>query len=125
MLKTAFANIPNVSLLAFPDKKIVVKGGQAAAPAPAPTAAPAPDPMARYNRGRPPQQPVAPAPVAVAPEPEVLPKFGADGAWDEEAGRYAVTLHDPAGKEVKGTAQIKGDEMLMSIGGANLIFAKQ
>jgi hypothetical protein len=126
MLKAAFANIPNVSMLAFPDKKIVVKGGQAAAPAPAPAAAPAPvDPMARYNRGRQAQQPVAPAPAPVAPEPELLPKFGADGGWEEEAGRYVVTLHDPAGKELKGTAQIKGEEMLVNIGGANLIFAKQ
>jgi hypothetical protein len=36
-----------------------------------------------------------------------------------------VTLHDAGGKELKGTAQIKGDEMLVNIAGANLIFAKQ
>jgi hypothetical protein len=125
MLKAAFANIPNVSILAFPDKKMVVKGAQAAA-APAPIAAPAPvDPMARYNRGRPSQQPAAPAPVAAVPEPEVLPKFGTDGAWEEEAGRYAVTLHDAGGKELKGTAQVRGEEMLVNVAGANLIFARQ
>ena len=114
----------------MPDKKVVVKGS-AAAPEAAPAAAPAPvDPMvARYGPqyGRSlQQQQQGQAPAPKPPEqPDVLPKLGADGNWDEEAGRYVVTLKDPAGKELKGTAQIKGDEMLVSVGGASLIFARQ
>jgi hypothetical protein len=125
MIRAAFAAIPTVSLLAMPDKKVVVKGAAAAAPAAAAPAPPPVDPaMARYNRQPQPQQPVAPKPVE--PEaPQVLPKLGADGTWDEEAGRYVVTLHDPAGKDLKGTAQVKGDEMFVDVAGASLIFARQ
>jgi hypothetical protein len=115
-------------MVAFPDKQLAVKGAPAAAPAapkPAPEPA-APDPMARYRRlqGQQQQPAVAPKPVA-PPEQEVLPKFGSEGQWDEDAGRYLLTLHDAAGREVKGTATVKGDELLLSIPGGNLVFAKE
>ncbi|HTG45220.1 MAG TPA: hypothetical protein VK633_11885, partial [Verrucomicrobiae bacterium] len=126
-LRAAFGAIPNISLVAMPDKKIVVKGAAAPAADPA-AAAPAPvDPVAarygpQYARQ---QQPAAPV---KAPEPEipaVLPKFSGEGEWSDEAGGYQVTLHDASGKEQKGNAQIKGDEMLINIAGASLVFAKQ
>lgn len=128
MLKAAFAALPNVSLLALPDKKVIVKGA-AGAPAAAPAAEQAPvDPVAarygpQYARNQQPQ-PQAPKPVEPA-APQVLPKIGAEGSWDEEAGRFVLTLHDAAGKELKGTAQIKGDEMLVNVAGTSLVFAKQ
>jgi len=128
VMKQAFANIPRVSLLALPDKKVVVKGGSGA-PAPVEAAAPAPaDSVAatyanRYGQTAPQAQP-APKP-AVAATPSVLPTMAAEGSWDEEAGRYVLTLHDNGGKELKGNVQIKGDEMLVSIGGTSLVFAKQ
>jgi hypothetical protein len=126
--RAALAAAPNVSMVAFPDKQLAVKGAPAAAPAapkPAPEPA-APDPMARYRRlqGQQQQPAVAPKPVA-PPEQEVLPKFGSEGQWDEDAGRYLLTLHDAAGREVKGTATVKGDELLLSIPGGNLVFAKE
>ncbi len=130
-LKAAFAAIPTVSLMAMPDKKIVVKGGAGAAPAAAAAPAPAPvDPMvARYGPAYARQQqglrPAAPVKPAEPEPPQVLPKLGADGNWDEEAGRYVLTLHDAGGKELKGTVQIKGDEMLVDVAGSSLIFAKQ
>jgi hypothetical protein len=128
MIRAAFAAIPNVSLMALPDSKVIVKGGTAA-PAPATAAPAAPvDPVAarygpQYARQQQ-QQPQAPKPIEPQ-APQILPKFGADGNWSEEAGRYALTLHDDKGKELKGTAQIKGDEMLIDVGGANLIFARE
>jgi hypothetical protein len=132
MLKQAFTAIPNVSLLAFPDKKVVVKGASAAATPPPAAEATAPqDSVAatyasRYGIRAPNPQAAPQAPKAPEPEaPQVLPKVGNEGMWDEEAGRYVLTLHDAAGKDLKAAAQIKGDEMLINVAGTTLVFAKQ
>jgi uncharacterized membrane protein required for colicin V production len=129
-LKAAFAAMPSVALLALPDKKVIVKGANDAPPPAEESAEAAPlDPIAarygaQYARQMQGQQPVAPRPAEPAP-PQVLPKFAADGSWEEEAGRYMVTLQDASGKELKAAAQIKGDEMLLNIAGTSLVFAKE
>lgn len=134
LLKQALELVPTISLLAMPDNKVVVKGEAAAAPAPAEESAEAApvDPLvARYGPeyARRMQAGAVP-PAAVtnkAPETAVapVPKLSGQGTWSEEAGQYVVTLSDPTGKEVKGTAKVNADELLLTIGGTSLVFAKQ
>lgn len=127
-LKAALDLVPAFSLIATPDKKILIRGAEApaeAAPAEAPAEPAAPDPMARYR----PLQPTAtPAPAAANPVPAAappIPSLTGEGTWAEEGGSYVVTVTDASGNEVKGTASIKADEMILTIAGANLVFFKQ
>jgi hypothetical protein len=125
-LKAGLDAAPPISLIATPEKKVFVRGGEAGAPAPAeePAADPADDPMARYRTLSPQVQAApaaAPAPVAASP----VPTFSGEGTWEEEAGQYIVSLTDASGTEVKGTARIRADEMVLTVPGASLVFAKQ
>lgn len=131
LLKQGLEAVPPISLIATPDNKLIVRGGEAA-PAAAPAAAETPaapaatDPMARYRTL---QTTATPAPAATNKPPEVVappvPTLSGEGTWKEEAGQYAVTLTDSSGREQKGTARIRADELILSIAGANLVFAKQ
>jgi hypothetical protein len=134
LLKQALDLVPSVSLMAMPDNKVLVKGESAAAPAPAEeTAEAAPvDPLVtRYGpeyARRMQAGGAAPAPVTNKPPQSVaapIPTLTGQGTWGEEAGQYVVTLSDQAGKEIKGIAKINADELLLSIGGTSLVFAKQ
>jgi len=125
LLKQVFESVPSLSIMATPDNKLVVKTGPApaAAPAPQPVAPAPPDPYRRLRGGQPP-------PVAAVKPPEpvlpvAIPKFGGEGTWGEETGQYTVALNDAAGKPLKGSARIQGEEMIMNIAGANLIFSKE
>jgi hypothetical protein len=80
--------------------------------------------MDRYRTLSPQVQPTAPAP-AVAPAASPIPTLAGEGTWADEAGQYIVSLTDSNGREVKGTARIRADEMVLSVAGANLVFAKQ
>lgn len=129
-LKAGLEAVPPITLIATPEKKLIVRGGDAA-PAAAPTEEqpatpdPANDPMARYRQISPQVQAAPPTntppPVVSAP----VPTLSGEGTWEEEAGGYVVALTDANGKEVKGTARIRADEMILSVAGANLVFAKQ
>jgi hypothetical protein len=81
--------------------------------------------MARYRQLSPQVQAAPPTntplPVVAAP----VPTLSGEGTWEEEAGGYVVAMTDANGKEVKGTARIRADEMILSVAGANLVFAKQ
>jgi hypothetical protein len=127
-LKAGLDAVPPIALIATPDNKLLARGGEVPPPAEEaqPQEQPAEDPtMARYRR-----QGVAPtaAPATNKP-PEVvtppIPSLNGEGSWAEDAGQYVVTLTDAAGQEVKGTARIKADELILSVAGANLVFAKQ
>lgn len=127
VLRQAMDLAPSISLVATPDNKLLVRSSGGGAPAPKP-AEPAPvDPMvARYG----PQYSRQPGAVAVTNKPVqpvlpvVIPKISGEGKWDEEAGQYAVTLSDGS-NELKGTARVQADEMIVNLAGANLVFAKQ
>ena len=126
LLKAALEAAPSSSLIAMPDHKVIARG-EAATPPPAAAEPAAPDPndaLARYRT----LQPQAAAPVTNKP-PEVaaapIPALTGEGTWSDEAGQYNVTLNDPAGGELKGIARIRADEMVLSIAGANLVYAKQ
>ncbi|HEV8542023.1 MAG TPA: CvpA family protein [Verrucomicrobiae bacterium] len=128
LLKQILEAVPSISIMATPDSKLIVK---TAAPAAAPAPAPAPvDPnIARYGgrfaRGGGQQPP----PVAVKPAepvlPVTIPKLGGEGTWGEEAGEYTIALNDAAGRPLKGVARVDHDEMMLNVGGANLVFAKE
>jgi hypothetical protein len=129
-LKAGLEAVPPISLIATPENKVLVRGAEATPP-PAPEdpaaaeqAAAAADPMARYRTLQPTAQPTAaaPAPPPVAPP---IPALTGEGTWAEEAGQYVVTVIDPSGREVKGTARIRADELILTMAGANLVFAKQ
>ena len=127
-LKAALDLVPAISLIATPDKKILIRGAEApaeAAPAEQPAEPAAPDPMARYRTLQPAATPT-PAPTnAVPPAAAPIPSLTGEGTWAEEGGGYTITVTDAAGKEVKGTARVKADEMIITIAGANLVFSKQ
>ena len=132
MLKSALESVPDVSLIATTDNKVIFRGG-GAPPAPAQPEQPAAvDPMvARYGpeyarRMQPGGQ--APAPVTNKP-PETIAspvptiKEG-EGTWSEENGQYFVTF-DVAGQQVKANTKIASDELVLNLAGASLVFAKQ
>jgi len=130
-LKQSLEAVPPISLIATPapEKKIIVRGGEAAPaaaeqPAEQPAEAAATDPMARYRTLQPTAAPVATnkPPEAVAPP---IPTLSGEGTWADEAGQYVITVTDGSGREHKGTARIRADELILSIAGANLVFAKQ
>jgi hypothetical protein len=120
MVRQAFDMVPPIVLVATPENKVIVKSGSAAQPGDQPPADPS-SPDAAPGPGQ--RPPAAALPPGSAAPP--IPKFAGEGSWSEEAGHYVVALNDPAGRQVKGNASIKADEMVLSIGGADLIFAKQ
>jgi hypothetical protein len=129
VMQQALALVPPVSVVATPDNKLIVRTAAPAAPETPPADQQPPvDPMvARYGPnyrggGTAPVAPKAPAPAAL---PTVIPKLSGEGGWTEEAGQYVLTLNDAAGKQLKGTAQIQSDEMVVNIAGASLIFDKE
>ena len=134
LLKQGLEAVPPISLIATPDKKIIVRGGEAAPAAAAEqpaaaeqTAEAAPtDPMARYRtlQTTPTPPPAATNNPAEAVTPPV-PTLSGEGTWSDEAGQYVITVTDSSGREHKGTARIRADELILSIAGANLVFAKQ
>ena len=126
MLKQALEMVPMISLIATPENKLIVRGANAPAAAETTDQAATPaaeDPMARYRT----VQPAAPAAAAPAqPAPAApIPTLAGEGTWAEEAGRYVVTVSGPDGKEAKGTATIKADEMVLAMAGTSLVFYKQ
>lgn len=128
-LKAGLEAAPPISLVATPENKIFVRGGEAAPAAEAPAEGeaeqpPIDDPMARYRPLQPTAAPTAPV-NQPAPAVSPIPTLAGEGTWAEEAGQYVVTLTDATGREVKGTARVRADEMIVSVAGANLVFAKQ
>lgn len=132
-LKAGLDAVPPISLIATPENKVLVRGAEATPPpAEDPAAAEqaaaeaaAADPMARYRTLQPTAQATAPAAPAPAPAAPPIPTLTGEGTWAEESGQYVVTVTDPSGREVKGTARIRADEMILTMAGANLVFAKQ
>ena len=134
LIKGFVAALPDVSMTAMPDNKITFSSGAAAAPAAEQAApAPAPDPLAQrygpeYARSMQAQRGQAPAAVTNKP-PEVKSPIPAvqsgDGTWAEEAGQYAVTLSTPTGGQVKASAKITGEELVLNVADGSLVFAKQ
>lgn len=125
-LKKQFEAVPPISLIAMPDKKVIIKSD---VPAPAPEAAPAeeqaqPDPYARYRTAAPAQPAPQPAPVQ-APAGPTIPKLSGEGTWTEGAGQYVLTVPDPSGKEQNVTATIRGDEMVVHTPIIPLVFFKE
>jgi len=135
LLKQGLEAVPPISLIATPapERKIIVRGGEAApaaaeqpATAEQPTEAAPTDAMARYRTL---QTTATPAPAATNNPPEAVappvPTLSGEGTWSDEAGQYVITVTDSSGREHKGTARIRADELILSIAGANLVFAKQ
>jgi hypothetical protein len=124
LLKQALESVPDVSLIATTDNKVLIRGG-GATPPPAEQGPVAVDPLAaRYRMPgaqAPAPAPVAPPPAVASPVPTL--KEG-EGTWGEEAGQYFVTF-DAAGQQVKANAKILSDEMVLSVAGTSLVFAKQ
>jgi hypothetical protein len=136
LIKQALESVPPVTMVATPENKVIIKS---AAPAPPAEAAPeqpaqdqaAADLAARYGpeyarrmRGEnAPAQPAAPAPAETVAPP--IPTLTGEGTWSEEGLGYAVAFNDASGKQVKGTARIKADEMLLTFGDTSLVFVKQ
>jgi hypothetical protein len=126
MLKQALDMVPLISLIATPENKVIVRGADApAAPETTDPTIPVEDPtMARYRT----LQPTAPTttqPAQPAPAAAPIPTLTGEGTWAEDGGRYVVTVSAPDGREVKGTATIKADEMVLSMAGTSLVFYKQ
>ena len=133
LLKQGLEAVPPISLIATPDKKLIVRGADAAPAAAAeqpaaeqPAEPAATDPMARYRTL---QTTATPPPAATNKPPEAVappvPALSGEGTWSDEAGQYVITVTDSSGREQKGTARIRADELILSIAGANLVFAKQ
>jgi hypothetical protein len=133
VLKEKFEAIPQITLIATPDQKIIynstapAEAAPAAAAEPAPT--PAPDPMARYRRAgqlpaaTPAAKPAAPTPAEAGP---VIPQLSGEGKWIESAGQYMLTATDAAGKEQSISADIKGgEELVLHTPFIALVFSKQ
>jgi uncharacterized membrane protein required for colicin V production len=132
MIKSALESVPDVSLIATTENKVLIRGG-GAAPAPAAQAEQpaAVDPLAaRYGPeyARSMQRGQNPAPVTNKP-PETIAspvptiKEG-EGTWGEENGQYFVTF-DAAGQQVKANAKVTADELVLNVAGTSLVFAKQ
>ena len=128
LLKQGLESVPPISLVATPENKVFVRGGGEAAPETPAAEAPV-DQAAATMEER--YRPLAPTP-APTPPPQVaeavaspVPNLSGEGTWAEEAGQYIVSLTDPLGREVKGTAKIRADELVLSVAGANLVFVKQ
>jgi hypothetical protein len=138
LIKAALEAVPDVSLMATPDNKVLIRGG-GDAPAPAaeqqPQTPPGVDPalaarygpeyarnMARMQGGQVPP-PVTNKPPETVASPVPAIKEG-EGTWGEENGQLFVTL-DAAGRQVRANARIAGDEMVLNLPGASLVFAKQ
>lgn len=125
-LKAGLDSVPPISVIATPDNKLIVRSDDpAAAPeAEEQPAEPAPeDPMARYRQFQP--APAQAAPAAAPAPASPIPTLSGEGTWAEEGGGYTVTLIDASGREVKGTARVRADELILSVAGANLVFSKQ
>lgn len=128
-LKAGLESVPPISLIATPENKVLVRGAEATPPPAAedPAAAEqaaAADPMDRYRTLQPAAQPTAAAPTPPPAAPPI-PTLTGEGTWAEEAGQYVVTMTDASGREVKGTARIRADEMILTMADANLVFTKQ
>jgi hypothetical protein len=131
-LKQSLDSVPAYSLIATPDKKVLVRGGAPAAAAPeaAPQPAAPVDPLAaRYGPEYARRMAGGAQPAATNKPPEVvappIPVLTGEGTWSEEAGQYVVTVSDASGKQKKGNATIRAEEMILNLDGANLVFAKQ
>ena len=135
LIKGFVAMLPEVSMTAMPDNKITFSSGDAAPAAetqPAAEAAPV-DPLAQrygpeYARSMQAQRGQAPAAVTNKP-PEMkspIPTVqGGEGTWSDETGQYIVTLSTPSGGQVKGSAKITGEELVLNFDDGSLVFAKQ
>lgn len=131
-LRQALDAVPDFALVATPENKVIVRSGAAApaaADAPAAEEAPVDPAIARYGpeyarRMRQPTAPAAPVAAPPPPAPKALPEFTGEGTWSDSAGLYSVSLPSAAGP-LQGTARIRADEMMLSIGGTTLVFSKQ
>jgi hypothetical protein len=130
-LRQVLEALPPVSLIAMPEGKIVVQSGAAAPPPDQAAAEPAPvDPMAarygpNYRTGGQVPPPATPPPTAAAPAASPIPQLSGEGTWTEEAGNYSIVLADASGRQVPGTAKIKADELMLTVGPGTLVFYKQ
>jgi hypothetical protein len=130
LLKEKFDQIPDVTLMATPDQKVLFTAAAAPAPAAAapaePASAPVPDRYARLrNRG---PAGTAPAPKTNAPPADAapaIPQLTGEGKWTEEGGQYVLTATDANGKEQSINTTVKGEELVLQTPLIALFFSKQ
>ena len=131
-IRMAIGMLPDISLAATPEKRVIFSLGSS----PAPAAETPPDPAAvdpsmqmyqdpRYQMQAPPAQQPPPQQAPAEAPPQVVPKFEGEGTWDEELGQYVIKAPDQSGKEQVGRVRIRGDEMELTVAGQTLVFIKQ
>jgi hypothetical protein len=145
--------LSNVSLLATPDKKLIIKVEmseeakrfiqaleQAAAPPPPPPSedTPAPPPqmsemyMRRYGirpgmrQGAPPPQAAPPKPARSALAAAGIPEvnLAGQGTWERAGDKYKIKFQDEKGKGQSGEAVADEDRLTVSVLGQALVFTR-